>query len=378
MGRNFVSNLLRLFFFVFGLLVSSDVFALDRVYERPLPYWGMPSIETNVIGQSQIFFAPPEATITIKNPAPKTLPELLFNPNCDINSFNTFGNCIYFSPYGVSTAGTEMYNSKSYANGFLKSAVGVIRYPERNIIGDSYLDGDFSDFAYWGRHLRQATDNSDSNALWESGNYSFNPNAQSYWDTGDPNKNSEMTETITRMSKDTKSPVAALVFNNGTQYSWNARPFYGVCGQIANCSDKSLYPEGRIWRPETNKDLLIQSPAVEYSGRGTILLPNRNLTIETSINPRYSENDAALGFIVQNGNVIIRNNTSNTMTVRASIFVPNGTITLIGNRINLIGSFVAKDFVIESNIANFIQDTRGETSWPPGFRELKLPIVSSN
>ena len=376
-GKKFCLQFIAVVFFVFGLLVSSDVFALDRVYERPLPYWGMPSIETNVIGQNQIFFAPPEATITIKNSAPKTLPELLFNPNCDINSFNTFGNCIYFSPYGVSTAGTEMYNSKSYANGFLKSAVGVIRYPERNIIGDSYLDGDFSDFAYWGRHLRQATDNSDTNALWEYGNYSFNPNAQSYWDVGDPNKNAEMTDTIDRLAKNTRSPVNS-VFSDGSSYVWIPRSFHGVCGQLLSCSEDSLYPEGRIWHPERDKNLYIRAPKVEYSDKATILLSRRNLNIETSIEPKYGQNDAALGFIVQNGNVIIRNNTSNTMTVRASIFVPNGTITLIGNRINLIGSFVAKDFVIESNIANFIQDTRGETSWPPGFRELKLPIVSSN
>ena len=375
-----MSKLQKFFFSILFVSVSFFVVAkaraLDIENERPTPLRGVPSAEwidiSNPDAGPRYSYGDPEYTITIRNTAPETLPDMQFLADCAMNSGATIANCYYFSL----PASAKLLNSKAYVNNKMKSVVALLKYEGANVFGDSYSAS--GNFNYWGRHLRQATDNSDSNALWESGNYSFNPNAQSYWDTGDPNKNSEMTETITRMSKDTKSPVAALVFNNGTQYSWNARPFYGVCGQIANCSDKSLYPEGRIWRPETNKDLLIQSPAVEYSGRGTILLPNRNLTIETSINPRYSENDAALGFIVQNGNVIIRNNTSNTMTVRASIFVPNGTITLIGNRINLIGSFVAKDFVIESNIANFIQDARGETSWPPGFRELKLPIVSSN
>jgi hypothetical protein len=370
-------KLIIVFFFAINLFLAKEVFALDKVYERPLPYWGMSSIETNVLGQNQIFFAHPEATITVKNPAPKTLPELLFNSSCTINALSTVGNCIYFSPYGVNTAGTEIYNSKSYANGFLKSAVGVIRYPERNIIGDSYLDGDFSNFAYWGRHLRQATDSSGSNALWQSGNYSFNPNAQSYWNTEDPNKNSEMTSVITRLVRDSKSPVPS-VFSDGSNYVWIPRLFYGVCGQLQNCSEDSLYPEGRIWHPARNKNLLIQSPRVEYSNKGTVLLTSRNLTIETSVEPKYGQSDAALGFIIQNGNVVIRNNTSNTMTVRASMFVPNGTITLTGNRINLIGSFVAQNFIVNSNIANFVQDTRGETSWPPGFRELKLPLVDNN
>ncbi len=371
---HFFSSILMLLFF--SIFSFNKTLALDIDNERPTLLRGIPSAEwidiSNPDAGRRYSHSDPEYTITIRNTTPETLPDMQFLVDCALNSATTLANCFYFNG---PTTNAKLLNSKTYVNNKLKSAVAILRYGGVNVVGDSYSAS--GDFNYWGRHLRQATDNSDSNAFWESGNYSFNPNAQSYWDTGDPNKNSEMTDTINRLSRNTKSPVNSI-FSDGPSYVWIPRSFHGVCGQLLTCSEDNLYPEGRIWHPERDKDLYIRAPKVEYSDKAAILLSGRNLNIETSVEPKYGQNDAALGFIVQNGNVIIRNNTSNTMTVRASIFVPNGNIIIIGNRINLIGSFVAKDFVIESNIASFIQDTRGETSWPPGFRELKLPIVSSN
>lgn len=374
-----MSKLQKFFFSILFVSVSFFVVAkaraLDIENERPTPLRGIPSAEwidiSNPDAGPRYSYGDPEYTITIRNTAPETLPDMQFLADCAMNSGATIANCYYFSL----PASAKLLNSKAYVNNKMKSVVALLKYEGANVFGDSYSAS--GNFNYWGRHLRQATDNSDSNALWESGNYNFNPNAQSYWDVGDPNKNAEMTDTIDRLAKNTRSPVNS-VFSDGPSYVWIPRSFHGVCGQLLSCSEDGLYPEGRIWHPERDKNLYIRAPKVEYSDKATILLSRRNLNIETSIEPKYGQNDAALGFIVQNGNVTIRNNTANTMTVRASIFVPNGTITLTGNRINLIGSFVAKDFIVNSNIANFIQDTRGETSWPPGFRELKLPIVSSN
>lgn len=379
LGKRFLFYCFILSFFFLIISSAPKSQALDTENERPVPLWGLPSAEWEEItqpGELKRSYGEPESTITIRNTAPGTMPDMQFLADCAINSAATLSNCFYF----VTNSSTKLLNSKTYVNSRMQSAVAIMRYAGINVAGDSYSAS--GNFNFWGRHLRQTVDGTDSNAFWQARGYSFNPSAQSYWNAGDPNKNAEMTATINRLSRSSKSPVPSI-FSNGPDYIWIPRPFNGVCGQLQSCSEESLYPEGRIWRPENNKNLLIQGSSlypsnVKYIDKATIILPERDLVISTSVEPKYGENEAALGFIVQNGNVTINNKTAETLNVRASIFVPNGTITLIGNKINLIGSFVAKDFRVNSIIASFIQDTRGESSWPPGFRELKLPEVNSN
>jgi len=379
----FSSILLALFFFIFSFNKAS---ALDIDNERPTPLWGLPSAEWIDPTEPDVpkkAYGEPESTIVIRNTAPELLPDMSFLADCVLNSGTTLANCFYFDD---SSANAKLLNSKTYVNNKLKSAVAILRYGGVNVYGDSSSAD--SDFLYWGRHLRQSDNLSESNALWESSNYSFNPSAQSYWDINDPNKNIVMSETIERLKKDSKSPVSDVsIFGGRKQYQLIMRPLDGVCGFPSDCSDTATHPEGVVWYTEdyssSGYSLAISSglDSLYYRNKGTILVDKGGLFIGTSVDilSSYSNSqNSALGFIVTNGDVNIQNYTGEMMTVRASIFAPNGKITIQGNqRINLIGSFVAKDFVVQSPNVNFIQDTRGETSWPPGFRELELPLVTN-
>jgi hypothetical protein len=62
------------------------------------------------------------------------------------------------------------------------------------------------------------------------------------------------------------------------------------------------------------------------------------------------------------------------------MFVPNGYIKISGNDIWLTGSFVATNFIVDPKSTNirFVEDTRGESKWPPGFREMHSISTASN
>lgn len=373
---------LHLIILAISLLFFScgKVLALDIDNERPTPLWGVPSAEWTdpTSNQEMKSYGEPESTIIIRNTAPELLPDMQFLTDCALNSGTTLANCFYF----ISDSSAKLLNSKTYVNNKMKSAVAILRYGGVNVFGDS--NSASGDFLYWGRHLRQSRDNSSSNALWESGNYQFNSEAQSYWNTDDPNKNIVMTETIERLKKSSKSPRGILSPPNQNIRFLLAASFDGACGySTVSCSETTTRPEGVFWYEDNLYSKsggfggLGINKQTQYQNRGTFLIENADLYITNSVEKSLADNSAALGFIVTTGDVLIRNDSEETMTVRASIFAPNGTIRVAGDRINLVGSFVAKDFKVESDIANFIQDTRGEASWPPGFRELKLPLVSS-
>jgi hypothetical protein len=376
----FSSILLALFFFIFSFNKAS---ALDIDNERPTPLWGLPSAEWIDPTEPDVpkkAYGEPESTIVIRNTAPELLPDMSFLADCVLNSGTTLANCFYFDD---SSANAKLLNSKTYVNNKLKSAVAILRYGGVNVYGDSSSAD--SDFLYWGRHLRQTRDNSDSNSYWETKSYRFNPDAQAFWDIDDPNKNIVMSETIERLKKDSKSPKSIL---SGPFFNIRfllPTQFDGVCGYSTNapCLETSTHPEGALWYEDQLFEsdgfvggLVINRP-LEYQNKGTFLIDKGGLSINASV--KASSTDGALGFIVTDGDVVIQNHSNNAVTVRVSIFAPNSTIKVQGDRINLIGSFVAKDFIVDStvDVANFIQDTRGETSWPPGFRELKLPQVTN-
>ena len=366
-----------------SLLVFSygKALALDIDNERPTPLWGVPRAEWTdpTSNQEMKSYGEPESTIIIRNTSPELLPDMEFLADCALNSGATLANCFYLP----SDSSAKLLNSKTYVNNKMKSAVAILRYGGVNVFGDS--NSASSNFLYWGRHLRQSKDNSNSNALWQSKNYSFNPEAQSYWNTDDPNKNIVMTETIERLKKSSKSPRGILSPAIQNIRFLLAASLDGACGySTVSCSETTTRPEGVFWYEDNlyNKSGdfggLGINQQTQYQNKGTFLIENADLYITNSVDKRLTDNSAALGFIVTSGDVLIQNNSTETMTVRASIFAPNGTIRVAGDRINLIGSFVAQDFDVQSNVANFIQDTRGEGSWPPGFRELRLPTVVNN
>ncbi|TSC94328.1 MAG: hypothetical protein Athens101428_314 [Candidatus Berkelbacteria bacterium Athens1014_28] len=364
--------------------------ALDVNNERPVPYWGLASGEWKEGSTNFTIYSEPEATIVISNVAPTTLPDLLFNPECQLDQPAAVSPCFYlFGP-----SGAKLYNSRAYANDFLKSAVAVLNYAPTNVIGDTYMSGDLSNFAYWGRHLRQTADQSDSNAFWQQTNYQFNSQAQAYWKADDSNKNQKMTETINRLLLNAKdaSSVNGILTNSGSGvYNWLARSLFGVCGRVSGCSEENQYPEGVFWQTKNGCSgssctsvSIADGGQVNYRQKSTLAIKSGNLTISDSINidstDLLGKDSAALGFIVENGDVIIRNLSSkNTLTIRASIFVPNGTIKVYGGNVDLIGSFVAKNFLVYdvgqgqmASDVNFIYDSRGENAFPPGFRDLQV------
>jgi hypothetical protein len=377
---------LHLIILAISLLFFScgKVLALDIDNERPTPLWGVPSAEWTdpTSNQEMKSYGEPESTIIIRNTAPELLPDMQFLTDCALNSGTTLANCFYF----ISDSSAKLLNSKTYVNNKMKSAVAILRYGGVNVFGDS--NSASGDFLYWGRHLRQSRDNSSSNSYWETKSYSFNPDAQAFWDINDPNKNIVMSETIERLKRSSKSPTKILSgLFPGNIRILTPTLFDGVCGYLNSvpCLETSTHPEGALWYEdglyESNGfagGLGINQP-LKYQNKGTFLIDKGGLFINASVNKMASSTDGALGFIVTDGDVVIQNYSNNAVTVRVSIFAPNGTIRVQGDRINLIGSFVAKDFIVDStvDVANFIQDTRGEASWPPGFRELKLPLVSS-
>lgn len=365
-----------------GLFFACKAYALDIENERPTPMRGVPSAQWVDISDpdagTRYSYGDPEYTITIRNTAPETLPNMQFLADCAMNSGATIANCYYFT----SPTSAKLLNSKVYVNNKMKSVVALLRYQGVNVFGDSFSGS--GNYNYWGRNLRQSADGSDSNALWQKTDYDFNPAAQAYWNSGN---NAVMAETIERLKQSSKSPVSDVsIFGGSSAFQLLTRPLDGICGYPTSCSDLATHPEGVLWYTDryTNSGYSLQITRtlgdLYYQNKGTFLIDKGSLLINTPTDRLLSHPDsqkAALGFIVTGGDVVITNNTTGVMTVRTSIFAPNGNIIVRGGSVNLIGSFVAKDFQVTATSVNFIQDTRGEDSWPPGFRELKLPTVSN-
>ena len=348
---------LLVLFSISVIFFANPVFALEPNYELPSMLWGRASVTTKPgTSESMIYFSQPQATMAIRNTAPGTLPDFSYFAGCVLGIFDTNISCFNFN----SPSSTKILNSKTYVNGLMKSAVAVMKYPSVNVIGDSFNAS--GNFAYWGRHLRQSEGSSSSNAFWQATNYQFNPSAQAIW-SGD---NQTMSNTIDRIAASAKDIDSVVT------------PFYGICGNTSICSEKDQYPEGRAWDFGANRDLTIAG--LQYFDRAAIIVEKKKLIITSSISNPSQDSLSNLGFIVRNGDVVISNpDATKSIKINASIFAPNGTITVSGYNITLTGSFVAKNFSVpasSSNI-NFIEDTRGESAWPPGFRELQLPDVLS-
>ncbi|MCX6812139.1 MAG: dockerin type I domain-containing protein [Candidatus Berkelbacteria bacterium] len=220
-------------------------------------------------------------------------------------------------------------------------ATNCLQFFSNTITGDVYgVGGILPSFGQLGKHLYQSSGNigSDSTAYYKAPNYQFNSAAQAFWDAGNADKNVAMNATINRLEKDAK-PAAPTVVSAG---NWASNPFYGVCGVSSSCGvENSQYPEGRVWLSTGGINI---SGSLNYFGKATIIIENGDLTIDADLSPQTSASN--LGFIVRNGNVLVKNSSTATRQVKASIFVPNGAITVDGNKINLTGSFVANKFYV--------------------------------
>lgn len=353
-----ILSILLIAFFMVSFF-TRPVFALDTSDEYPSLLWGPTTvIESPGTPQELTFYSQTEGNEIMRNVAAanSTSPSFDFANNLFVLGGNFPGSL-------------KLLNSHTYINGTPKITTAVLRQVGVNVFGDS--NNASGNYNYWGQHLRQTTDSSDSNALWQQKAYSFNPKAQAVWDNSQL-KNQTLTDTVARLLQNAK-PLS----NSPTNLITTA--FDGVCGSptASGCgTETAQYPDGRVWY--SDGPLTIKG-GVTYSKKSTIIIKNGNLTINGSLTPKDSANDG-IGFIVENGNVTIQN--ANGKSVQAAIFAPKGTITnnfiVASNNVSLTGSFVASGFDTGSysNIS-FIQDTRSESTWPPGFRDLQ-PLSSQS
>jgi len=368
--KNRYFQLLIAFFALGAVFFAKPVFALEPNYELPSMLWGRASVTTKPgTSESMVYFSQPQATMAIRNTAPGFLLNFDYSVDCLLGITDTNISCFKFSQ----PSGTKVLNSKTYVNRVLKSAVAALKYPPVNVTGSTYSASDLGDFAYWGRHLRQTGDNYSRNAFWQATDYQFNLAAQAYWNSGN---NLAMNTTIARLLQNTKPLPTSLMTGS----------FYGICGQVINCDDENQYPDGRVWLSESSVQVGNDSfPQLSYDKKSTIIIGDgvnqSDLTIDASILPILNADQvSSIGFIVRKGNVTITNSSGTEKTIKAAIFAPNGMITIgtqkvpVSN-ITLVGSFVANNFDVSGTNINFVQDTRGENAWPPGFRELQLPII---
>ena len=361
----------KIFFLTLIILLTGavQVEALETsTNEIPRLFWGRPKIEfTGSDNLNYVYYGSSKDTAIIYSTAPETLPSFQYNPagmltGCNMYSsmdFSAGSQSICFS-FASGTNGVipTLIEGKAYANGLLKWALPVMKYPNINIIGDT--SNTSSNFAYWGRHLNQVNNGTNlSNSFWKLSNYSISNQSQSYW-SGD---NATMTSTIKRLKENAKTLADPLLPSQ----------FDGVCGSGFNqCSEITQYPEGRVWKYDGD----FSAGGVTYKNKSTVIVPNGlKLNGDIKYNDSYSDG-ANIGFIVEAGDVEITNNSGNLVTIEASIFAPNGSIIVKGDNIKLIGSFVAQDFSATGTNITISYDSRKEASYPPGFRDLKLPLIS--
>lgn len=363
LGLHCLCLLVLMFFSIF--LNIGRVFALDPIDEYPSVLWGatktdttLPSGDPSAEPVHRYSVSQTKGNVAIRNVAAKVGDELHYGAYCLVTG--VYHPCFKY----LNEQNIRMLNSRTYINGFLKNTLAVIAPRGVNVFGESFSAS--GNFNYWGRHLRTTRGGGSSNAFWELRNYQFNPSAQAYWNSTATDKNETMNKTIERLK--TNAKAVGSVFSNNI---WVQKPFYGICGNSDNCSETNQYPEGRVWLESGGAS--ISGDLLRYKYKATLIVEPGDLAVSTNV----VKNDAqsSLGFIVRDGKVTITNSSSNKMTIEASIFAPKGTITISGNNIDLIGSFVAKDFSVPGSNINFIQDTRGETAFPPGFRELQIPSL---
>ena len=111
-------------------------------------------------------------------------------------------------------------------------------------------------------------------------------------------------------------------------------------------------PEGGVWQKTTALSLSTEG----YTDRGTIIVEQGDLILGGDIT--VSGEGSMLGFIVENGNVIIAGNVENLR--RVAIFAPNGNIIIESspNSATISGLLVAREIIIQRNNITIEYDSR--------------------
>lgn len=148
--------------------------------------------------------------------------------------------------------------------------------------------------------------------------YDIEPGSTAKWDNGQEYKNVFMRSNIMkwRDQRATELDFAEMV----NHFHLNPKGADAIRGSAGREADEN-YPEGRTWYRDGN--FTIRGGAVEFGGRGTIIVEG-NLTIDVDSLTPYNGDTDMLGFIVlpkggSGGNVEITNKVKD---LKASFFTP--------------------------------------------------------
>lgn len=270
--------------------------------------------------------------------------------------------------------------------------LAALYYPPKGmIVGDAYLGNmDPNNFSYWGRNLVQnsGTNATSTDSFWGMNNYTNNPNAQA---------NMSGSEYETYIKKIVNLGTEAQVIGPADLYGNTSWYLQGSTGLTENGNlDAPKYPNGKVWSVNTGSTGTIDLTAnttYTYYGKGTLIIRNPS---NNAFDLRFLDGtkliagtpDSRLGIMVVDGNDTIfsgNNQVQATMLCYSPLDDPaeGGNFNFNGDNIDLIGSFVAEDFInltganARSNI-RFYYDKGLDSSWPPGFRDLNMPHPTEN
>lgn len=311
--------------------------------------------------------------------------------NILLGSLKPYDSC--FKANSSTASSLKVVSSRTSVNGSPILETAALIYPPKTVMGDVY-GVDMSNFAFWGRNLNQSGSGTtpSGDASWKEAGI-INNQAQASWKSDEfaayKDKLSAMAGEGTDIpSSGVLSGTLILDSNNGN--SINTDP-------TLPATRKQKYPQGRIWvidcRAGTNalcalatKKVTISSD-VSFVGKGTLIILGGDLQIDPGIDitaDTTADPDSRLGFVVisdtgnTKGNITL---SGNNIVKAAMIDIGDGTTTgkfnIAGNNVEMTGSFVAKTFSFGAyNNIRFYYDYGLDSVWPPGFRDLKMPVAT--
>lgn len=271
--------------------------------------------------------------------------------------------------------GMKLMTSRTYVNYNPIIEVAALRYPDKTVIGDVY--GTLNNFAFWGKSANQGAGvtSSNSDAAYRIG-YAINPNAQA-------SLSGEQYQSYVNKIKEFAGEAQSIT--NNTQLSAPAEWYLQGSTSIieSNNSDKTKYPEGKIWSVEGSGGTfnLTANKTYTYHGKGTLIIRNPsgagddlNFLSGTKLIP--ADNDSRLGIILMDGNDVTfsGNNKIEAAILCYTDAASGGTFTVNGSNSDFTGSFVARTFAgMGGSSIRFYYDYAFDGAWPPGFKYLNMP-----
>lgn len=271
----------------------------------------------------------------------------------------------------------RVLSSRTYIDNNPTTEISTLLYPfQVTVVGDAYLgSSDPNNFAFWGKNLVQGgTGSTASNeSYWGFGNYALNPEAQVNLE-GD--KYHTYIDNVVNMGREAQVVTGDDISANKTWYLQGSNLF------APGNSEVDKYPEGKVWSVNTDGVGEIDLDGTyTYWGVGTLVIRNPSadgddlkFNLETKLTPGDSQ--SRLGIMVVDDNEVIFSGNNRIQAAILCYTTPAnpGRFTFSGDNVNLIGTFVGKnfdEFTTRSNI-RFYYDKGLRDSAPPGFGNMNF------